>query len=45
MEDNFVIKGIIDGEEVKTELSSEFEASFRVQKLFWEELQGNSEGG
>ena len=45
MEDNFVIKGIIDGEEVKTELPSEFKAGFREQKLFWEELQEDSEGG
>ena len=39
-----VIKGIIDGEEVKTKLPPEFEACFREQKLFWEELQRDSEG-
>ena len=45
MEENFIIEGIIDGEGVKTELPSEFEAGFKEQKLFWEELQENSEGG
>jgi hypothetical protein len=39
IEENFVIEGIIGGEKVKTELSSEFEAVFRDQKLFREELQ------
>ena len=29
MEENFVIEGIIGGEKVKTELSSEFEVGFR----------------
>ena len=43
IEENFVIEGIIDGEEVKKELPPEFEACFREQKLFWEELQENSE--
>ena len=45
MEKNFVIEGIIGGKKVKTELLSEFEAGFRDQKIFWEELQENSEGG
>jgi hypothetical protein len=39
IEENFVIEGIIDGEEVKTKLLPGFEACFREQKLCWEELQ------
>ena len=38
IEENFVIEGIIDGEEVKTKLPPEFKAFFREQKLFSEEL-------
>ena len=39
IEENFVIEGISDGEEVKTKLPPEFKACFREQKFCWEELQ------
>ena len=44
IEENFVIEGIIDGEEVKTKLPPEFKAYFREQKLCREELQETLKG-